>query len=55
MILFNNQILDRELALRFDDLGTARVGEFFFDFFELTRDQFQQFLLVGENFLIARD
>jgi hypothetical protein len=39
LIFFNNQIFDRELALRFDDLGAPRIGELFFDFVELTRDQ----------------
>src|SRR5208282_6301054 len=54
-ILLHDQILDRELTLRFDDLGAARIGEFFFYFVELAGDQLQQFLLVGENFLVARD
>src|SRR5580704_10633325 len=55
LILFDDEILDRELALGFDDLSASRIGEFFFDFVELARDQFQQFLLVSENFLVARN
>ena len=54
-ILFDDQIFDRELAFGLDDLGAARIGEFFFYFVEFARDQLQQFLLVGENFLVARD
>src|ERR1019366_5478888 len=54
-VLLDDQVLDRELALRFDDLGAARIGELFFYFVELACDQLQQFLLVGENFLEAGD
>ena len=52
-IFFDDQILDRELAFGLDDLGAARIGEFFFNFVELAGDQLQQFLLVGEDFLVA--
>src|SRR5208282_886015 len=55
LILFDDEILDRELALGFDDLSAARIGEFFFDFVELARYQLQQFLLVGQNFPVAGD
>ena len=54
-VFLDDEILDRELAFGFDDLGAARVGEFFFYFVELAGDQLQQFLFVGENFLVARD
>ena len=36
-VLFDDEILDREVALGFDDLGAARIGELFFDVFELAR------------------
>jgi hypothetical protein len=41
LILFHNQIFDRELALSFDDLRAARIREFFFYFDEFVRDQLQ--------------
>ena len=55
LILFNDQILDRELALGLDDLGAAGIGELLFDFVELAGDQLQQFFFVCEYFLVARD
>ena len=38
LVLFDDQIFDRELAFGLDYLGAARIGEFFFDLVELVGD-----------------
>src|SRR5215472_15738738 len=54
-ILFNDQVLDREIAFALDNLGAARVGEFFLDVLQLIGDKLHQLALVGQDLAEADD
>ena len=54
-VFLDDEILDGEFAFGLDDLGAARIAEFFFDVFELGRNDLQQLFFIGEDFLQPRD